>query len=138
MTPVRISASHDVQDQVPSVGMRLRCVLLALLSVAAQHAYAHHSAAAFDRAHPVLMKGTVEHFLWANPHTWLYMQVPNDHGSSDEWLLEGPPLSMLVRKGWNGKTLVAGQKLQLIVALYKDGSKRGEFTTVRDEAGREL
>ena len=101
-------------------------------------ASAHHSAAAFDRAHPVLMKGTVEKFLWANPHTWLYMQVPNGHGGSDQWLLEGPPLSMLVRKGWSGNTLMAGEKLQLIVALYKEGSKRGEFTTVRDDAGHEL
>lgn len=113
-------------------------VAAAALMGVASVATAHHSAAAFDRAHPVLMKGTVEKFLWANPHTWLYMQVPNGNGGSDQWLLEGPPLSMLVRKGWSGRTLMAGEKLQLIVALYKDGSKRGEFTTVKDEAGHEL
>lgn len=118
------------------LGVALLLAVVGMLGTGS--AFAHHSAAAFDRARPVLMKGTVERFVWANPHTWLYMQVPNEHGATDEWLLEGPPVSMLVRKGWSGKTLMVGEKLQLIVALYKDGSKRGEFTTVRDDTGREL
>lgn len=118
----------------------LRTLALAMLTVvgSGESVWAHHSAAAFDRAHPVSMTGTVKRFIWANPHTWLYLEVPNGSGSSDEWLLEGPPPSMLVRKGWNGKTLNMGEKLTLVVALYKDGSKHGEFTVVRDASGHEL
>jgi len=110
----------------------------AMLGGSGESVWAHHSAAAFDRAHPVAMTGIVKRFLWANPHTWLYLEVPNAAGSSDEWLLEGPPPSMLVRKGWSGKTLKVGEKLTLVVALYKDGSKHGEFTVVRDASGHEL
>jgi hypothetical protein len=111
--------------------------LASLLLITA--ASAHHSSSAFDREHPVALTGTVKRFVWANPHTWLYMQVPNAKGGIDEWELEGPPLGMLVRKGWNGRYIKPGDKLRLNVALYKDGSKRGEFTTVRDSVtGKEL
>ncbi|MGC3980604.1 MAG: DUF6152 family protein [Steroidobacteraceae bacterium] len=120
-------------------GIKKRGMALLIGMLAVGATYAHHSSSAFDREHPVAMTGTVKQFVWANPHTWLYMEVPNKKGGSDEWVLEGPPLGMLVRKGWNGKFLKPGDKLRLTVALYKDGTKRGEFTTVRDAAtGKEL
>jgi len=34
---------------------------------------------------------------------------------------------MMMRSGWNGKTLHTGDKVRVLVAPYKDGSKRGEF-----------
>ena len=38
---------------------------------------AHHSAAIFDRSTPYTMRGTVTRFNWANPHAWIYVDVPN-------------------------------------------------------------
>jgi hypothetical protein len=115
-------------------------ILAALMAsvVLVMSAQAHHSSSAFDRAHPVSMTGVVKRFVWSNPHTWIYVEVPNGRGASNEWEIEGPPLSMLVRKGWNGKTLKPGDKVRLTVALYRDGSKRGEFTVVHDANGKEL
>ncbi|MFT3905460.1 MAG: DUF6152 family protein [Steroidobacteraceae bacterium] len=104
------------------------CAAIGLLGASA--AGAHHSASAFDRTKSFSMTGTIKQFLWTNPHTWITIDVPNGKGANDSWVLEGPPLNMMVRNGWNGKTLVPGDKVRLLVAPYKDGSKRGEFMVV--------
>ncbi len=57
---------------------------------AAMPAYAHHSAAAFDREHPYTMVGTIKEMNWANPHIWITVLVPDDNGGMDEYSLEGP------------------------------------------------
>lgn len=101
-------------------------------------AQAHHSAAAFDRSHPVTMAGTVKEFIWSNPHTWVKLLVPNGKGGADEYVLEGPPLGMMASKGWNGKTLKPGDQIKMLVAPYRDGSKRGEFMVVRNSKGEVL
>ncbi len=34
----------------------------------------------FDRAKNVTLIGTVKQFKWANPHSWIELEVPNDKG----------------------------------------------------------
>ena len=111
---------------------------LALWAVAVLPASAHHSGAAFDRAKSELVTGIVRQFMWANPHTWVTLEVPDGKGGADRWLIEGPPPTMLIRKGWNGKTLRPGEKVSLVVAPYRDGSKRGEFIIAYDANGKTL
>jgi hypothetical protein len=91
---------------------------------------AHHSAAIFDRSKPYTMRGTVTKFNWANPHAWIYVDVPNGKGGADNYELEGPGLTSMGRNGWNGRTLQKGDKVKIVVAPYRDGSKRGEFMAV--------
>lgn len=111
---------------------------LALLGLGLLPAAAHHSGAAFDRSKSELVTGIVRKFMWANPHTWVTLEVPNGKGGTDQWLIEGPPPSMLIRKGWNGKTLAEGEKISLVVAPYRDGSNRGEFIVAYDASGKTL
>lgn len=115
-----------------------QALLCAVLMLPAGMAVSHHSAAAFDRTKPVVLIGTVKKFLWSNPHTWIYLQVPNDKGGVDEWSLEGPPLGMMMQAGWNGKTVKTGEKLRVLIAPYRDGTKHGEFMVVRDATGKVL
>jgi hypothetical protein len=39
------------------------------------------------------LKGSVTHFDYVNPHSWLYVNVENDDGSVTEWgfELDAPP-----------------------------------------------
>ena len=55
------------------------CSLAIALSMAPS-AYAHHSAAGIDRTKSVTLVGTVKQFKWANPHSWMELDVPNDKG----------------------------------------------------------
>ena len=63
--------------------LRLGC-LAAILLAAAGSAFAHHSAAMFDRDKKVELVGTIVNFSWSNPHSWIEIDVPNAnrrHGS---------------------------------------------------------
>jgi hypothetical protein len=91
---------------------------------------AHHSAAIFDRSKPYTMQGTVTRFNWANPHAWIYVDVPDGKGGADNYELEGPGLNGMARQGWTGKTLKKGDKVKVVVAPYRDGTKRGEFMAI--------
>ncbi|MFT3905131.1 MAG: DUF6152 family protein [Steroidobacteraceae bacterium] len=93
-------------------------------------ATAHHSASAFDRSKPYSMTGTVKKFIWANPHAWIHVDVPDGKGGSDTYELEGPGLNSMARSGWTGRTLRPGDKIKVVVAPYRDGTKRGEFMAI--------
>jgi len=102
----------------------------AVAAVSMLSASAHHSVARFDRSHPIAVTGTLKEFIWANPHTWIYVMVPNGKGGMDEWDLEGPAVNGLARAGWKIDTLKPGMKVRLKVSPRRDGEIGGEFTSV--------
>jgi hypothetical protein len=99
-------------------------------------AYAHHSVAAFDRAHPTTLSGTVMHYKYTNPHTWLYLMVPDDKSGERQWALEGGTLSMARSQGWTRNAVKAGQKLKLLIAPRKDGADGGEWLQLLEIDGK--
>lgn len=101
-------------------------------------AMAHHSAASFDRSKPLVVAGTLKVFEWANPHTWMTVTVPDGKGGSEEWRLEGPSVSILARNGWKKDSVKPGEQIRLLVAPNRDGSKGGEFLTVKKADGTVL
>jgi hypothetical protein len=119
--------------------MKMRAAIAAAaLCLIAGGAGAHHSAAMFDRSRPITVSGTVKEFAWTNPHTWIYMKVPNDAAGEDEWALEGASVSVLARAGWRNTTLKPGDKIKVLVAPRKDGSHGGEFLSVTTAEGKVL
>lgn len=109
-----------------------------LLAAICGTADAHHSTASFDTAHPVVATGTVEMFKWGNPHTWLYLMVPNGHGGQDEWQIEGPSVVMLARNGWKASTLKPGDKVHVLMARRKDDGHGGSFMRITRDNGEVL
>jgi hypothetical protein len=118
-----------------SLGLAMMALLMLTVP---QAAAAHHSAAAFDRSKPVIVEGTLKSFDWTNPHTWMTMVVPNGKGGAEEWRLEGPSVSILARNGWKQDSIRPGENLRLLVAPNRDGSKGGEFLTVKKPDGTVL
>jgi len=74
-------------------------------------AFAHHSMAGFDRAKTVNLTGTIKQFKWANPHSWIEMDVPNDKGGVDTWNIEMTSPAILIRAGWKSTTIKPGDKV---------------------------
>ncbi len=100
---------------------------------------AHHSTAMFDWGKEVKIPvATVESWEWTNPHTFLYVQVPNAAGGSDRWAFEGMSPSHLARNGWSRKSLEPGQKIALTYYPLKDGRKGGFNVTVTLPGGQKL
>jgi len=93
-------------------------------------AYAHHAAAGIDTSKTVTVEGTVKQFKWANPHSWLEVEVPNGKGGIDVWNLEMQPPSFLVRAGWKSTTVKAGDKIKFSARPFKNGDPGGIFVNI--------
>ena len=101
-------------------------------------AAAHHSFEMFDMSKAVTITGTIKDFQWTNPHTFTFVDVPNDKGGVDTWALEGMSPNFLGRRGWTKHTLSPGDKVTIQLAPLKDGQKGGTFLKATLADGKEM
>ena len=88
-----------------------RLVVIALLAAGATEieGIAHHAfGAEFDPNRPVLLRGPVVKVEWVNPHTWIHMEVTNDNGSKEVWMVEGGTPNTLLRSGLKRDSIKPG------------------------------
>jgi hypothetical protein len=97
--------------------------------MAAASANAHHSAAGIDRTKSVTVEGTVKHFKWGNPHSWLEIEVPNAKGGVDLWNFEMNPPAYLVRSGWKATSVKSGDKVKVTARPFISGDPGGIFVS---------
>ena len=99
---------------------------------------AHHSFAPFDLTMERTITGTVSRFEWTNPHSWIWVDVPNDKGGVDSWAVEGMSPNYLARRGWSKSTLKPGEKITILVRPLRNGEKGGMFVRATLADGRVL
>jgi len=109
-----------------------------LLAVTAPPASAHHSAAVFDMSKQASFRGTVEKWLWANPHSWLYVRVVKADGSQEVWGFEAGSTGMLARSGWNAADMKPGDKVVVTGSPERSGNHIGLMNEVKLPSGRVL
>jgi hypothetical protein len=97
---------------------------------AAPPAAAHHSAAMFDDAKVLELKGTIKEMQWKNPHVWIQVSV-NQDGKQTEWSLEAGSPNTLSRNGWRSTTFKAGDEVTVRLNPMKDGTAAGMFIGAR-------
>jgi hypothetical protein len=51
-------------------------------------ALAHHSAAGIDQTRTVTIVGILKEFKWANPHSWMDIDVTDEKGETKVWSVE--------------------------------------------------
>lgn len=120
--------------------LTIAAAALALAAAGAAPALAHHSFAMFDFQASKTVTGTVEQFDWTNPHTFIWLQVPNGaaNGATDRYGFEGMSPNYLGRRGWSKNTLKPGDKVTVQYHPLKDGSKGGTYQKVMLSDGKEL
>ncbi len=94
--------------------------------------------AGFDRAKTVTLAGTVKQFKWANPHSWIELEVPNGKGGVDIWNVEMTSPGVLVRAGWKSTTLKPGDKVSIAAHPLMTGEPGGIFVSVTLSNGQTL
>jgi len=110
--------------------------LIALLT--AFPAWAHHSMAGFDRTKTVTLVGTVKQFKWANPHSWIEMDVPDAKGNVTTWNVEMTSPAVLIRAGWKSSVMKPGDKVTVMCHPQQTGEPGGIFVSVTLADGRTL
>jgi hypothetical protein len=111
---------------------------LILVACIAASAFAHHSAAGIDRNKTVTVEGLVKEFKWANPHSWLDVEVPNAKGGADVWSFEMNPPAYLVRSGWKSSSIKAGDKIKVTGHPFMNGEPGVIFMSVTLPNGQTL
>ena len=109
-----------------------------LIAVASLPAAAHHSFARFDMSQHFIFQGTVEKWLWSNPHSWLYVRVEKKDGTQEVWGFEAGGTNMLARSGWNAADMKPGDKVSAIAAPERSGTHGGLLEQVQLPDGRVL
>lgn len=96
---------------------KLKTILLVLAGLLAVSVslFAHHGNASYLNKE-VTVKGTVTKWIWANPHTFLLVDVTDDKGNVVHWVCENQAPSTLVNFGYNAKTFKAGDVVTVVLA----------------------
>jgi hypothetical protein len=115
---------------------RVGCGLAASLSLGAAlvigatgAAPAHHSFAMFDQKSPIEMEGVVKEFRYVSPHSFIVLEVKQEDGTIESWILEGVSPSALAREGWSKASIKPGDELKLTVAPLRGGAPGGAWVT---------
>ncbi len=109
---------------------------LAALLFAFGTARGHHSAAMFDDQAELTLAGTVTRFDYVNPHSWLYVAVESDDGTTTEWgfELDAPP--RLRRLGISPQYWREGDRILVRTHPLKDGRPAGALVGAVTDDGR--
>lgn len=109
-----------------------------LFAAAADPTFAHHGQASFDETKVLTIMGTVESFEFNNPHAMLVIDVKGDKNSTQKWFGEGTSPNMLVREGWDRKTVKPGDQITATGHPARNGSYSMRIEKVILPGGREL
>jgi hypothetical protein len=99
---------------------------------------AHHGRATFDETKLATIMGTVSSFQFSNPHALLVVDVRNDKGNIVMWLGEGTSPNMLVREGWDKRTIKPGDRITATGHPARDGTNSMRIERIVLPNGKEL
>ena len=86
-------------------------------------AVAHHAfGAEFDPDAPIRLEGPIVRVEWVNPHSWIHIEVTNDDGTKQVWMVEGGTPNVLQRRGLRRECLPIGSVLIVDGYQAKDHS----------------
>ena len=116
----------------------LALVVATVFTAAAAPASAHHSAAIYDRAHPIRLTGVIKEMSWTNPHGWIEVLASSDGGRPTPWTIEMEGPNVMQREGWSRLSLLPGDRVTALVMPLKDGRPGARLVEVTKADGTRL
>jgi len=105
------------------MGIKLQALLILALSAGVLPMEAHHSfSAEYDASKAVRITGLISKVEWTNPHSYIYLDVKDDHGNFVTWTCEGGAPNALSRRGFRKNDIKLGDTVTIDGYGAKDGS----------------
>jgi hypothetical protein len=108
------------------------------LIVIAVPIFAHHGNAEYDEKRPLTLKGTVTEFMWASPHSKIFLNAKDANGSLVHWSIETLSPGKLARAGWTKDAVKPGDQVTVTFSPAKNGSPTGFLQKVVFLDGKQL
>jgi hypothetical protein len=100
-------------------------VLGAMAFLFGASAYAHHSfAAVYNVKESVKLEGNLVQFVFRNPHSFVFIEAPDQEGKIQRWSLEWGGAGQLAGQGVQQKTLNVGDH---VIVTGQPSRAPGEF-----------
>ena len=90
----------------------------------------HHGNAAYDYEKTVTIKGTVTEWVLLIPHSWLKLDVTDDKGNVQHWVLEGGNTGTQSGSEWSKTVLKSGDVITVDLMPTKNGAAVGRIRQV--------
>ena len=108
----------------------IHAAIAGLLLMSAPAAAHHGSSAAYDTNTAMPLTGTVTGFVWANPHTRVFVDVAGPGNTVVNWGIElRPAPAGLSRMGWTRHTFQPGDRITVTVSPSRFGTPTGVAET---------
>jgi uncharacterized protein DUF6152 len=92
--------------------MRTLFLLAVVVALIASSASAHHSfGATYETSKSIKLEGAIVQFVYRNPHSFVHVDAPDDHGVSQRWAVEWGGTSQLAQAGVKRDSLKVGDKV---------------------------
>jgi len=118
---------------------RIGMLASVLLLTSATYAFPHHSIGAYyDISKGMSLTGAVTSIEWTNPHTFVHIDVTDEHGVVTNWAIETDSPNSLARSGWARTTLHIGDVVTAIGYPSKNGAMGLRLVILRLSDGRKL
>ena len=104
---------------------KARLITTVLFLVFAGNAMAHHAATVFDRKRSIQKTGTVDKFIYRNPHLIINMSVNEPGKETVTWKIEGQSIAALKRMGFNRDSIHTGDKITVKMRPLRSGEPGG-------------
>jgi Family of unknown function (DUF6152) len=112
-------------------------VMVGCLAIAVP-VFAHHGRATYDQTKLATVMGKVSSFQFSNPHVQLYLDVKDDKGNIEKWIGEGTSPNMLVREGWDRRTIKPGDQITATGHPARNGTNSMRIEKIVLPNGKEL
>ena len=116
----------------------LTSLIVAAALMASAPVLGHHSFSMFDLTKRVTITGVVTEIQWANPHVWVFVDVPGAGGAPPaRWGIEYTSVNHLTRVvGMTRNTIKVGETIEFQINPYADGTPGGRFQIMKLPNGR--
>jgi DNA/RNA endonuclease YhcR with UshA esterase domain len=110
----------------------VRLVALGVFLMAGAALQAHHAVAGvYDLNKEVVLEGRLSKLNFTNPHSQIFLEVPNADGTVTEWVLTTASTQVLTRQGVNRTAMKPGEILKITVLPARNGNPAGFIRTLQ-------